>query len=189
MTRFISFIFLLTVTTAFGQSSNTSLTGKNIILWNEFYKLQWNDFQGEPQENSIGDAGAVVQIKAKPYKVKSRIFYTVEAVFNRKKSWARDQSQALLAHEQLHFDIAELYARKIRQKIKELSDRGVDDVKTFNAAIQQLLDESNEIDRQYDIETLHGAISKRQAAWTDKVKQGLRDLENYRKAKRIVKSG
>src|SRR5687768_2492955 len=94
---------------------------EDVISWNEFYKLQWHDFQGEPGEDARGDAGAAVQIKAKPFLVKKEIKYDVVALFNRNKSWARGQSTTLLAHEQLHFDIAELYARKIRKKIKELA--------------------------------------------------------------------
>lgn len=158
----------------------------DVLLWNEFYKLQWYDFQGEPGEESIGDAGAVVQVRAKPFLVRKEIKYDVVALFNRKKSWARDVSPELLAHEQLHFDIAELYARKIRKKVKELQGRGVRDLKTFNTAIHELLLESNEVDRQYDMETLHGALTKKQAAWVSKVREELKSLERYKKKKRII---
>jgi predicted secreted Zn-dependent protease len=161
----------------------------DLISWNEFYKIQWHDFQGEPGEGSIGDAGAFVQIKAKPFLVKKKVNYNVVALFNRRKSWARDHSESLLAHEQLHFDIAELYARKIRKKVKELNDRGVKDIKTYNAAIQDLLLESNKADQQYDLETLHGALSKKQAAWVKKVKEELSALQRYKKTKRIIGAG
>ena len=156
------------------------------LSWNEFYKLQWDDFQGEPDENSLGDAGAAVKISAKPFLVKNRIKYDVVATFNRKKSWARDKSVSLLAHEQLHFDIAELYARKIRKKISELRDQGVNDIKTYNSAIQELLLESNEADERYDLETLHGALSRKQATWAAKVKNELAALQRYKKARRVI---
>ena len=156
------------------------------LLWNEFYKLQWDDFQGEPDKNSLGDAGTAVQIKATPFLVKKQIRYDVDAFFNRKKSWARDRSPALLAHEQLHFDIAELYARKIRKKIRSLQERGVRDIKIYNAAIQELLLESNAVDEQYDLETLHGAMSRKQAAWSVRIKEQLAALKNYKKTKRVI---
>lgn len=189
MIRLLSIFLILHTHPNFGQSNEGVGETQNSISWNEFYKLQWHDFQGEPEETSMGDAGAVVQIKAKPFLLKKRVVYDVTAIFNRKKSWSRDQSEALLAHEQLHFDIAELYARKIRKKIKELSSRGVDDVKTFNAAVQQLLQESNEADQQYDLETLHGAMSRRQAAWSKKINDELKSLEQYKKQKRIIRAG
>lgn len=185
MTRFIIIMFLsLSFPRAYAQPAGDP---ENALLsWNEFYKLQWHDFKGAPGEEARGDAGTVVLIKAKPFMVKKEIKYDVAALFNRNKSWARDHSPSLLAHEQLHFDIAELYARKIRRKIRELRNKGVNDVKTYNAAIEQLLIESNEVDRQYDIETLHGALSKKQAAWSEKVSEGLSSLNRYKKAKRII---
>lgn len=164
----------------------TATPEKESISWNEFYRLQWYDFQGEPDENSRGDAGAAVQIKAKPFLVKKQIRYEVVALFNRNKSWARDRSPLLLAHEQLHFDIAELYARKIRKKVHELNERGVRDLSIYNTAIQKLLLESNQADEQYDLETLHGALSKKQTAWVEKVKEDLSNLQRYKKTKRII---
>jgi len=162
-------------------------TEEDLLEWNQFYRLQWYDFLGEPGEDARGDAGAAVQIKAKPFLVRKEIRYDVIALFNRNKSWARGQSPSLLAHEQLHFDIAELYARKIRKKILELKSEGVNDVKTYNAAIQELLQESNDADLQYDIETLHGALSKKQAAWSEKVKDGLTRMERYKKTRRVIR--
>ena len=183
----VAFFFLL-----FALPADKSLSQPDVdpaideLSWNEFYKLQWDDFQGEADKNSLGDAGTAVIIRARPFLVKSRIKYDVVAIFNRKKSWARDKSPSLLAHEQLHFDIAELYARKIRRKIMELHNRGVNDIKVYNAAIQELLLESNEADQQYDLETLHGALSKKQAAWTAKVKDELAALQRYKKVRRVI---
>src|SRR5688500_17461053 len=123
MRKILTVLLLLPVVPA--QLQPAADAERDLLSWNEFYSLQWHDFMGEPDENRMGDAGTAVQIKAKPFLVKRRIKYDVTAFFNRRKSWARDQSPSLLAHEQLHFDIAELYARKIRKKIKELNDQGV----------------------------------------------------------------
>jgi hypothetical protein len=159
---------------------------RDVILWNEYYKLGWHDFEGKRSEDAIGDAGSVVQIKAKPYLVKNIVRYEVAALFLRYKSWVSDKSEALLAHEQLHFDIAELYARKIREKIRELSNRNVNDIKIYNAAIQDLLEESNRVDKRYDTETLHGALIKKQKTWETKINAELRSLENFKKSRRVV---
>jgi hypothetical protein len=156
------------------------------LEWNEFYKVTWSDFQGKPSQHSNGDAATAVQIKAKPFYVKDEINYDVMAYFNRQQSWARTQSDALLAHEQLHFDIAELYARKIRKEIARLKNNKINDVETINAAIRVLLAESDRIDIQYDAETLHGGFAKKQAKWAAKIKQELTDLEQYKKTRRVV---
>lgn len=180
--RFLFFALLLFSASASGQP----IEGSEILEWNEYYRLQWDDFQGEPTAESIGDAGAVVHIKAKPYLVKKQVHYHVYAYFNRSKSWARDKSAELLAHEQLHFDIAELYARKIRRLVAEMQRHHVRDVSEFNAAIHRLLEESNEYDRLYDIQTLHGAILKKQDEWTRKVMSELESLKNFKKKRQVI---
>jgi predicted secreted Zn-dependent protease len=93
-----------------------------------------------------------------------------------------------LIHERLHFDIAELYARKIRKKIQELSARNITDIKIYNTMIRELLEESNTIDRQYDIETLHGALLKKQKQWEVKIKDELRVLESFKKSRQVISS-
>lgn len=186
MKKRLPLLLLLLSVCAWAQPPGDS--SHDLLPWNESYHLQWDDFQGMPGEDAIGDAGTAVQIKAKPFSVRNLIRYDVVALFNRKKSWSRDQSPALLDHERLHFDIAELYARKIRKRIAQLRGAGVNDVKTYNAEIKKLLAESNKVDYQYDIETLHGALSRQQAEWSQKVKAGLKELERYRKARYIVHS-
>lgn len=176
--------FLLLATPSWAQSNE-----RELLEWNEFYKLQWHDFQGQPTAESIGDAGTYVRIIAKPYLVKKQVRYTVTAYFNKARSWKHDTSDSMLEHERLHFDIAELYARKIRKRIGELSREGVDDVKAYNREIQALLQESNEFDRSYDIETLHGALTEKQARWQKKVAGELEKLSNYQKKKYVLKAG
>jgi hypothetical protein len=174
---FLLFIFI---------SSHAQNSDNPKLEWNQFYELTWSDFKGAPAEHSYGDAATAVQIKAKPFYVDKEIHYDVVAYFNRERSWVRDQSNALLKHEQLHFDIAELYARKIRKEIAQLKKNKINDVETINKAIKVLLAESDRVDIQYDAETLHGGFPKQQAKWSSKIKQEISELEPYRKTKRVV---
>lgn len=177
---------LLFFSLSFFSFTSKEPDGRDVIIWNQYRPLTWEDFQGKRSEDAAGDAGTVVQIKAKPYMVKDQVKYDVSAVFVKSKSWADAKSAELLAHEQLHFDIAEVYARKIRKEIAALSDAGEKEVKIYNRAIQHLLNESNEIDIQYDLETLHGAMTKKQAEWAKRVKNDLKTLERYKKHKTVI---
>lgn len=170
----------------FSFTTDPASDSKNVIVWNEYRPLTWDDFQGKRAEDAAGDAGTVVQIKAKPYMVKDQVKYDVAAVFVKNKSWSDAQTKELLAHEQLHFDIAELYARKIRQVIAELAEAGEEDVKNYNRAIQKLLHESNEVDIEYDLETLHGAMQNKQAEWSKNVKTELKALAQFKKHKTVI---
>lgn len=163
------------------------LSSAQLLEWNEYYRLTWDDFQGKPTPVSKGDAGTFVQIKAKPYLVGGEAFYDVHAYFDREQSWATEKSRSLLAHEQLHFDIAELYARKIRKRIHQLKSEGVKDVSKINAAVRHLLEESNEADIRYDAETLHGSLRSKQAQWEEKVSNEMASLERFKKPKKIIR--
>lgn len=188
MIKFAFLLFVLSLQTWHAAGQRPVDPAHAELTWNEFYKFRWDDFLGQPDEEARGDAGAAVAIRAKPFLVRKKVRYDVVAVFDRSKSWARDRSESLLAHEQLHFDIAELYARKLRKKIAELGTDGVNDIGVYNEAIQTLLLESNRADEEYDAETLHGGLPKKQAEWTAKVKEGLEKLKKYRKEKRVIGS-
>ncbi|WP_185152635.1 DUF922 domain-containing protein [Fulvivirga aurantia] len=149
------------------------------IMWNASNKLQWSDFEATNDDSRFGDAGTAVKIVAKPYYEKRRLYYNVFALFNKKKSWASDVNDRLLAHEQLHFDLAEVYARKIRKKVAELRRSKVKDLKIYNKAVKKILEESNQADELYDHQTLHGALPKNQITWEKKVARQLMELQDY----------
>ena len=76
---------------------------------------------------------------------------------------------SLLEHEQIHFDIAELYARGTR--------KAFDDVRNpcgNPSAVEDISDHNNELSaraqQNYDEETLHGTLPGAQAAWTRKIR-------------------
>src|SRR6476620_7585702 len=185
MKKLIAAVLFLSFSYAQAQEASFNLAS---LAWNEFYKLKWSDFNGRPTDNAAGDAGTVVQIKAKPFLVKDKVEFDIQTFFDREKSWKRAETAELLAHEQLHFDLAELYARKIRQKVAELQKAGVKEVKVYNMEVQKLLTESNEADMKYDIETLHGALVKQQATWAASIKTQLAQLKQFKKPKRVVKA-
>lgn len=85
----------------------------------------------------------------------------------RNESWTKDTtSDAVLAHEQLHFDIAEVYGRKLRKAIRNVSDRQPE---SFSKVIQPIFAEEIKMQDQYDRETSHGTYTNRQDAWRKKL--------------------
>jgi hypothetical protein len=152
------------------------------IVWDEFRPLSWEDFRGTVNHASHADAATAISISARPYMHKKRIFYVVDARFIPDQSWCRARSESLLRHEQLHFDIAELYARKARKKISEYRQMGVRDIAEYNAAISKILEESNRIDVKYDFETLHGSLPGRQSSWEKQIALELEILRPFARA-------
>ena len=175
-TAHLTFAFFL----VFTLCSFTSDTFQQ-VEWTEERKLSWDDFRGEPNPSSHAHAATAIRISAAPYYKNKKLYYSVTTFFDPSQSWCRSKSEQLLRHEQLHFDIAELYARKVRKRISELRSRGVKDVKTINAEIQKLLDESNRVDATYDKKTIHGANPERQRRWEENILYQLRNLASYAK--------
>jgi hypothetical protein len=81
-----SLALILLFVSLFSYAQEAGRSERSVIVWNEYYTLGWQDFEGKRTENAIGDAGSVVQIKAKPYLVKNKVKYEVAALFLRNKS-------------------------------------------------------------------------------------------------------
>ena len=177
----ISLYYILSVT-GYCQDKET----KDIIYWNKQTKLTWKDFQGIRPEHEFTDYGtevmaaSAVEIRYLAMILGKSISFKVYCRFVKNKSWTKDTiSQKLLAHEQLHFDIGELYARKIRQKIFLLKEHGVKNYDIYKHEIDKLLAERDSTDIKYDKETLHGAIDFAQQEWNKKIEEELHELKDY----------
>jgi hypothetical protein len=185
MKIYITMALILITPLTMGQSQN-AYDPSRYIAWNPYYDLDWDDFKATKDISRFGDAGTAVKIIAKPYLVKNDVNYQVFALFDKSASWASEESKELLAHEQLHFDIAEVYARRVRKKVKELQLRGETRIAAYNKEIEVLLQESNVTDAQYDNETLHGAIQERQKEWQENIDSALESLEEFRYQPTII---
>lgn len=111
-------------------SAQINVENDSIIIWNKNRKITWDDFLSEKvvkahKYNDINKENAsaviVVSIKIYPKEFDCRYISHLEIVaqMNKNISCAKLKTAAVLNHEQTHFDIAELYARKIRKAIAE----------------------------------------------------------------------
>src|SRR5690606_30202906 len=95
------------------------------IFWQED-GLSWNDFKSAPNQSSSFHANTSAGISYS-WGIKNsngiiELNYEVLSFFNPENSWVKPGSdnKYLLQHEQLHFDITELHARKLRKKLSEI---------------------------------------------------------------------
>ena len=93
-------------------------------------------------------------------------------------SWASSQgkTQDVLNHEQRHFDLYEIYARKLRILLTRPRVTGAttDEVrislrKTINDTASAVLDMASQMQSLYDDETAHGTNAAMQANWAAKI--------------------
>ena len=156
------------------------------IIWHSQKQLTWNDFKGTPYPKSKAVAITVAGISFK-YSVKelnskiSSFNPEVKAVFYPEKSWVfKDKTNHfILEHEQLHFDIVELYVRKFRKQLKEitLSSNYKNELKNLQNTINKELES---IQNQYDNDTQNSINQVRQLYWNNYIKIELKKYQTYK---------
>ena len=151
-------------------------TSDDQFPWTKGRKLTWADFKGKPVKSNFAAALTFTDIQINASLIDGQLNVEVKNYFDSKLSWTKNkESTSLLAHEQLHFDITELYTRIIRKKMKEIISEEAIRNGTLNKESSKLLKEWKEFQLQYDSETNHGVLSNKQKEWEQKVQ---RLLEN-----------
>lgn len=149
------------------------------IVWRADSLLHKEDFKSRPKPG--GRLGfASVGVFLYPSEEGGELLFYVEALFVKSKSYITKYSEYVLKHEQIHFNICELYARKLRKKIKETNFKKV---KNLTSEIQKMYGKISEehIKEQdsYDNDTEHGLNSAKQKIWEDDITTRLKELDLY----------
>lgn len=162
----------------------------NLISWNSERKLKWSDFLGEvPKSKYLATTYTTIRAIPITYCIDS-LQYNITSDFLCDESWTKDRvSVSLLAHEQLHFDISELAARKIR---KEYSEYNLMDLKTSYKKLSDIFKKYStsfldSMEIKYDKETNHGVNLEIQLLWEKKIKKELNDLSRFKSMQVVVK--
>lgn len=176
------------------EENFSDFSDKEVIYWEQNVKLKWSDFQAEPDslETYVGlaTAATTAQIRIEiDWEGNLPVFRVINR-FIKTKSWVKDSLEAGeygLAHEQLHFDIAEIYARKIRKGITELRAAQNTNINDYEQLIDKLLTERDQYNTLYDKQTAHSMIDFRQQEWQDKIAQELKKNQEYKSVAPPVK--
>lgn len=91
------------------------------------------------------------------------------------KAAIRDANDELLKHEQLHFDMAEIAARKMRRRLTDARDacRDNGDLEALNRFVGEVTRDYRQEQAKYDQETKHGTFLFGQGKWESRVKSAL----------------
>lgn len=108
----------------------------------------------------------------------------VKSLFHPSRSYTFSQNSSdkhLLLHEMYHFHITEIFARKVREELS-LSEqvpasKKIKEIVAFNLALER------EMQADYDYETYHGYVLKKQKSWQTKSDSLLSLRQNYSQTK------
>src|SRR5579859_591137 len=153
---------------------------QDTIYWQPTYKLKWEDFQGIPDSSSKD--GAISRPVIKYHLSANEDSFNVKVIcfFIRSKSWSKfKKNDTLLMHEQGHFDIAELFARKLRKAFAEYKFNAQTVGKDIDKLFILNKQERTERDVLYDKETNHSQNKQQQVLWNKKIKSELDNLKKF----------
>jgi len=85
----------------------------------------------------------------------------------------------VLAHEQAHFDLAEVHARRIRRAVLSLAQPCNVGHEARDRIAQQMVQAERDDQRRSDQETAFGADSAKQADWARRIDRELTELTSY----------
>lgn len=152
------------------------------IIWAADRPLTWADFQGRPKfgepEAALTSADLLSDARCADFVFSA----TITPTFDPSTSWVRDAkaaSPALLRHEQLHFDLTEVYARRLRQKLKAANLDCQKLQPAFGRLTQAVYNQWSNEENRYDIDTNHGLNAAKQAVWEKQVQRQITDLSSF----------
>lgn len=157
------------------------------IIWKEDQKLAWSDFKSK--SNNMGNANVVAYthcgweysaVVSSDSNVPVKI--GIQTIFKENQSWKdvkRITDYALL-HEQKHFDIAELFARRLRKEVEEKVVSSGDYIKYFHGIYNKIAKDYKDFQASYDRDTRNGINTIKQAEYNTLITEELEKLKKYK---------
>jgi hypothetical protein len=173
---------------ALDRQVRDDMTARGAFAWSESRRLRWADFSGAaPAANGEG-ALTAYSIFYGVQCTGERFQFLALAGFLPHDSWVRAevladkaQSDRTLRHEQTHFDLTEVFARRLRKAFSDLYQPCRRPDGDLDALASQYLRQEKAEQLRYDEETRHGLAAPAQSTWTRQVASDLNALAAYAK--------
>lgn len=148
------------------------------IPWSAEKRLAWSDFKGSIPADASAAAttasGISYSYSANLLHHEVNLDFKVKTFFYPNESWYKPDicNDVTLSHEQLHFDIAELYARKMRLKLERtsFSENVKEEIRIIYKGILKELSDFQEL---YDWETNFSRNREAQLEWNARIAEAL----------------
>src|SRR5215208_4168987 len=90
---------------------------EEFIPWTPVQRLAWSDIQSEPKRGTDAVASTSTSLGITYQMSSGKLSYHISCNFSKAKSWGLMRTDYILAHEQGHFDITEIFARKLNEAL------------------------------------------------------------------------
>jgi len=180
--------FLLVLT--FGLFSITLFSQETAgIEYSPTIAFNWDMFKGKvnPEHlDAMGKNTGAVTVSSLSYKTEVRgttAKVKISATFLPWESWTLypklSHPEEALNHEKRHFEICEIYARKIRQAVSRTHFLHGHFNEELYAIFKKLSEEERREQSRYDLETEHSTNNAEQKKWDARIDAQLKTLSDY----------
>ena len=194
----MKYLFKIVFFFALGLSLNFMIKTDDLMLWESNNSLQINDFKAL-QKDTVKTGGkkflgAISSISIEVLTTQKNKFtapkMVVKNYFHRDQSWMMVKNAYVLQHEQIHFNISELYARKIRKSADSLARKKVTNLQTYGNIVEHWEKKKQKANDQFDAENEDYFLvlgkeilfrkNPKQKEWLDKINIELQKLDIYK---------
>ena len=177
-----------------------SFVKDDFILWQENKKLKIQDFRADNKDtvkvNRQQFLGAIsaIRIEYSSFQRNKNSVpeFSIKTYFDPNESWMLLKNDYVLQHEQIHFDLTELYARKMRKSVESLRQKNVTNISIYRKKIQQRNVMKEKASNQFDADNQDYYIkigqkilfqkNPKQEAWKKKVDRELFQYSLFKNA-------
>ena len=177
-----------------------SFVKDDFILWQENKKLKIQDFKADNKDtikvNRQQFLGAIsaIRIEYSSFQRNKNSVpdFSIKTYFDPNESWMLLKNDYVLQHEQIHFDLTELYARKMRKSVESLRQKNVTNISIYRKKIQHWNAMKEKASNQFDADNHDYYIkigqkilfqkNPKQEAWKKKVDRELFQYSLFKNA-------
>jgi hypothetical protein len=158
---------------------STARMETEMIPWAGDKRLIWDDFLCEPKSGTDAVASTSTSLGIAYQLTNGELTYHITCYFNKEKSWGLLKTDYILAHEQGHFDITEIFARRLNEALQNYQFNKRTFKKDIGQIYQGIVSEKEEYQKTYDAETDHSRNRKVQYDWLEKIDSLLAETQPY----------
>ncbi len=149
------------------------------IPWMQNRLLRWEDFKSNPKPYSDAVASASTSLGLSYKVTDGELTFEIVCTFSKTKSWGLLKTDYILAHEQGHFDITEIYARKLYYALAAYNWNPKTYQKDINRIYENTVNEKENFQKLYDGQSDHSRNKNVQANWEQIIQTLLTETEPY----------
>ena len=149
------------------------------LPWANARPLTWEDFLCEPKLNTDAVALTSTALAISYNMANNKLNYEITCSFSKVKSWGLLKTPYILAHEQGHFDITEIYARKLHKELMDYKFNRKNFRQDVNVIYDRIVKQKENLQFAYDGLTDHSRNKTVQKEWLEKIQDLLIETEAY----------